>query len=353
MSKKHFSWLLGLTVVVVVIVFLLPGETTRDSGFEQQAFLAELEGQVNDIDWLRISAGGEPLATAMRRDGEWVIEEAGAYRADWPQLQALLSGLASAEVREAKTSNPAYYDRLGVEDPATPGSSGVLVEFAEATGLPAVIVGNIASGRDGQYARLAGSEQSVLLDRELDLPPAAEDWLDREVADISDAEVVEVEITQPGGETVLARKVSADDDNFELQNVADGFEPNSDWAVNSLAGGLSSLRLDDVKPAEDLDWTGAVRYRVLTADGLNVEAELVVWQDGEDGDSLHWLRLQAGAWTTAVEEGFDEEAAAGTAERAAEINRRVTGWAYHVPQNKYETMSKRMEDLVRAVEAPE
>jgi hypothetical protein len=353
MSKKHFSLLAVLTAVVVAIAFLLPGETARESGFEQEALLPDLEGQVNDIDWLRISAGGAVLATAVRREGQWQIEESAGYAADWPQIQQLLSGLSSAMVLEAKTANPEYYGRLGVEDPGSSDGSGVLVEFAEVTGLPAVIVGNAAKGRDGQYLRLADSAQSVLVDVELEVPRTAEDWLEREVTDIADSEVVEVEITAADGESVLASKVAADDADFTLQDVPEGFEPNSNWAVNSLAGGLSSLRLEAVAPASNFDWAEAVRYRVLTADGLIVEAELVALAQAGDEGEEHWLRIEAGTRTTAVEDGMDEEAAAATAERAAAINARASGWAYRVPQYKFESMSKRMEDLVRETEATE
>lgn len=353
MSRKQFSWLLGLTAVVALVAFLMPGETARESGREQQPLLPGLESRVNEIDWLRVHAGGEVLATAVRRDGQWIVEESGGYRADWPQLQQLLSGLAAAQVVEAKTANPDYYERLGVEDTDAPDAAGARIEFAESTGLPAVIIGNAASSRDGQYARLADSAQSVLIDRELDVPRAAEDWLDREVADITDDEVVEVEITHPDGEAVVARKVSADDEDFSLQNVADGFEPNSSWAVNSLAGGLDALRLDAVTPVSDIDWGEAVRYRVLTADGLNVEARLAAVERGGDDEIEHWLRLQAGAWTTAIEEGVDEEAAAATAERADALNRRVSGWAYRIPKYKYDAMVKHMADLVREVESEE
>ena len=123
--------------------------------------------------------------------------------------------------------------------------------------------------------------------------------------------------------------------------------------MNSLAGGLSSLRLDAVVPASNIDWTDAVRYRVLTADGLNVEAELVaVPAPGDEGDE-HWLRVEAGTRTTAVEDGLDEEAAAATNERAAAINERASGWAYRVPLFQYESMTKRMDDLVRETEATE
>lgn len=351
MSKKHFSWLLGLTVVVAVVAFLLPRETVRDNGMEASALLPDLEEKVNDIDWLRVSAEGETIATLVRRDGRWVVEEAHGYAADWPQVHGLLTDLAGAQVIETKTSNPEYYDRLGVEDPGSPGAAGVMVEFGDSAGLPPVIAGNTAQGRGGQYLRLAGSAHSVLVDRELEISRATGEWLDSGIIDISENEVVEVAVTPFEGEPVLIRKISADDQNFELQNVPEGHEPKSSYTVNSLAGGLSSLTLDDVVPAQDLDWSEAVGYRLLTADGLNLEAVLLEVPAEEGSSPEHWIRLEAGLYTTTVDAGVDPDGAGETAKRAEEINQRVGGWAYRIPRYKFSAMNKSMDDLVQAIEA--
>ena len=351
MSKRHFSWLLGLTVAVAVVAFLLPRETVRENGVEASALLPGLEASVNDIDWLRISAEGETIATLVRSGDRWVVEEANGYAADWPQVHGLLSDLAGAQVIEAKTSNPDYYDRLGVEDPGSSGAAGVLIEFRESAGLPPVIAGNTAQGRRGQYLRLADSAQSVLVDRELEISRGTGDWLDNDIIDISENEVVEVAVTPAEGEPVLIRKISADDQNFELQNVPEGQKPKSSYTVNSLAGGLSSLTLDDVVPAQDLDWNDAVGYRLLTADGLNVEADLLEVPAEEGGSPAHWIRLEAGLYTTTVDAGVDPDAAGETAKRAEEINQQVAGWAYRIPQYKFSAMNKRMDDLVQAIEA--
>lgn len=352
MSKKHFSLLAALTALAAIVAFLVPSQTSRDNGFEPAPLLPGLEARVNDVEWLRVSAEGAAVATLARSGDEWVVDEAGGYRADWPKVHQLLSALAAAEIVELKTANPAYYARLGVEEPDSPGAGSVLVEFAEGTGLPAVIAGNRAQGRDGQYMRLEGSEQSLLIDRELDLPRATEDWIERVIADISAEEVVEAAVTHPDGEGIVISKVSADDENFELLGVPEGMEPKSEWAVDSLAGGLDSLELDGVAPAADIDWNGQVTYRVVTADGLDLEAGLVTAAGEGEGAESHWIRLEAGLYTTAVG-GAGEEAAAETTARAEEMNSRVAGWAYRIPQYKYDAMVKRMDDLLQEAETDE
>ena len=121
--------------------------------------------------------------------------------------------------------------------------------------------------------------------------------------------------------------------------------------MNSLAGGLSSLTLDDVVPDTEFDWTGATRFRVVTAGGLNVEADLLPVTTKEGNPPEFWMRLDAGLYITTIDAGVDPDAGETTAQRAEAINARVSGWAYRIPQYKHDAMSKRMEGLVKKIEA--
>lgn len=367
MNRKHFVGLLATVLVVALVLLLVPGRTGKQAGLEQTHLLPDLQQKVNDIDWLRITGpGGVTVATLARKDGRWVVSEAGGYAADWGRVKALLSSLAQAVIVEPKTANPQYYSRLGVEDVSRDNAGGVQVEFAEATGLPAVILGKRAQKRSGQYARIASSAESALLDREVDVSPSRTEWLQRTIIDIPAAEVVEVRIEHPDGNVVLARKTSADDKDFRLENVPEGRAAKSDFAVNSLANALASLRLDGVEPDDGKPWPGALKIRVLTADGLLVEGEAMEREEPVSGgetaagapEKSFWLRLQASVYRTAVGGPVEADGAGGdaddaqsadkdTAGRAAEINRRTRGWAYRIPQYKYEAMDKRLDDLLK------
>ena len=354
MSRKHFSWLLFLTFVVAGLVLMVPGKTSKESSIEQTVLLPGAAAQVNDIDWLRLTSGGKVTVTTLKREGSvWVVEEASAYRADWGRLKTLLTGLSQAEVIEAKTANPEYYPRLGVEDVGLPDAGGVMIEFSAYSGLPALIIGKSAQGRDGQYARLRDATASVLLDRRIEVSAKQSDWLDTTIVDISDAEVVEVEIEHPDGESIKALKFSADDENFKLQDIPEGMEIKSEWTVNTFAGAMAALSLDSVAPDGDLDWNDAIRFRLLTADGLLLESELIAINADKTTEKEYWIRLHAGLYTTAVESSIEEVDDAGkTSERAESINKRVTGWAYRIPSYTFDSMTRRNDDLLQPAGSP-
>ena len=350
MSKKRFSALLLVTVVVAMLVLLIPDKTAQENAFQKHRLLPGLAVLVNDIEDVRLTgAGGETIATMNRRGGKWLVAESSDYRADWTVLRQLLSDLAAAEVIEGKTSNPELYTRLGVEDMGGPDAAGVLIGFAEQTGLPSLIVGNRAQGRQGQYVRLSGSDQSALIDRALTVPGDMQQWLEREIIDIQQAELVEISVTHPDGEQIVLKKASADDTDFELQKIPEGREVKSNWTVNSIGGGMTSLRLDAVVPAGDVDWSDAVNISALTADGLRVSAQLVSKED------QHWISLSASVYRPAVaqepvEVDVETIAPLEPTERVNQITDRVTGWAYAIPQYKAEVLMKRMDDLLKPLD---
>lgn len=347
MSRKHFSWLLFATFIVGAIVLLLPVQTGKDGAPETGSLLPGLEARVNDIEWLRLTAAGDKtVATLQRKGTSWTVEEASGYRADWDLIRDLLSGLAQARVVEAKTANPEYYDRLGVEDVDSETAAGIMIQFSADAGLASVIVGNQARGRSGQYVRLADAKESALIDRPLAVPADRSAWLDTFIIDISDAEVVEVEVDHPDGESIKIVRASADDEDFQLLEIPEGREIKSNWTVNALGGVLADLNMDSVAPQTGLDWEGGIGMTLLTADGLLIEAGLLERPAADESDDREfWIRIEAGLYTTALGAGA-ESGNTETRARAESINQRVKGWAYRIPQYKFKSMSVKMDDLL-------
>ena len=71
------------------------------------------------------------------------MAERADYPADEAKVRKLLIALADAKVVEEKTSNPASYATLGVEDMKGTGATGLRVELA---GLPKPVTSSSARG---------------------------------------------------------------------------------------------------------------------------------------------------------------------------------------------------------------
>ena len=324
MSKKNFSVLILVLAAVALAVYLVPTHTGREASTESRPFLPQLAAVANDVASVRITAnGGSDVVTLERAADGWTVQESYGFPADWTVLRPILADLSQAEVVEDKTANPEYYDRLGVGDPRAENATSKLIEFPGRDDVPGVIVGNRAQGRTGQYLRRADEEGSVLIDKNINLPIDAAGWLKRDIIDIADDEVLAVRISHADGEVVAIARDATDVTDFTLDGIPEGREPKSTWAVNQLASVFSGLKLDAVKPVDEVDWENAADLQLTTADGLVINARLA-----EEAEH-RWIRLEA----------------SGT-EEADTINDGTHRWAYRIPLYKYDAMNKRMDDLL-------
>jgi len=367
-SRKHFSILLALAVLATLAVTLLvPQKTGHEGSPGSTLLLPDLGEVVNQAQSLRLR-GADGVSTSLKRlDDRWVIEDLHDYPANWTKLKKILADLAQAQVVESKTDNPAYYDRLGVADlDASEEADGVEISLDAADRRWSVIVGHEAEGRSGQYARVSGQAQSVLIDRSLEVALDPIEWAQREVLDVNAGSAAEVEIIHPDGDWILARKHAATDSDFVLESLPEGREAVSSWSINSLANTLSDLRMDSVRPAVDEAVEGAVKFRLLTFGGVEYIAQ--AWQDGDD----RWVALRASVpparnsdpeeTSVAVESTASEAAPEAVddsmppkedpAALAAAFNERAGGWFFRIPVYKYDSLTKRLESLLKPETAP-
>lgn len=359
--KRNFLYLAVVTVLALLALWLLvPDEGSIEKSAVDILFLPEISKQINDVNRVEIiSAGNETVATLVRNGARWQFEQMSGYPANWVKLQDLLAGLAQARVVELKTDKPKYYARLGVEDIAAVDAGSVLVRISIGDQTTGILVGRRATGSQGQYMRLQKSAASVLVDRKLDVSTGQLDWVDSKIIDISASEVAEVEIIHPQGERVFVTRISADQTDFDLVGLPQGREIKTSWAVNSLGSVFSMLNMEKVKPEGGVDWSDAVKMRLLMFSGIEIMADML-----EAGDE-HLFRLRAGFpaadvvknqpgddKTSVEQQDIEKRAANDVAKKVDDINQKAADWVYGITKQKYEAMVKKPEDLLKPLESP-
>ncbi len=344
-------------VLLLVVVRSFNGSTDDD---DSSLLLPDFAEQANELDEIRISGAENPEGTTIRRSdaGGWVVSGQHDYPADLAKLRQLVIALSEATIVEEKTSNPEYYEHLGLGDPDD-GGNGTKVTASAGDATSTVIFGETAQG-ERRYARNPETAASYLVDRNPELPLTSTAWLEPNVADVLPGDISRMVITHADGERVELAKGEVDSADYAAVNLPEGRELNYPSIGNGIAGALGGLTLEEVRPASDAE--PATTAVFTTKDGLEVTVRVIdtLVEPAEPGPEAeeeapagaaaegetapaepeieHWLGLSAKA-------SSDE-----AKERADAINARVEGWEYRVPAYKAELLTKRWDDLLKPAE---
>ena len=345
MTRKNVQVLLAIVVALILTIFAV--ETTDDpSSISQgQPLLPGFSEQANEAQRVRVLfSDADPLAI-RREAGNWVISARDDYLADLGKLRQFILALAEARVIEEKTSNPDLYEKLGVNDPED-GGSGAKVSVSGEGFSYTVILGDSAQGNH-RYVRLADEQSSYLIDKDPDLSQEIGDWLQPDILDIDSKRIRTVSIEHDNGEKITIEKSAEELTDFTALDIPEGRELSYATIGNGIAGALKQLELDDVRKArEGAPVTSAV---FETWGGLRIRAAV-----STDNDES-WVAFAAEE--TPVESDTEPPDDPGAQalkvdedESAADINARVSGWQYRLPDHKKNLLVRRWEDILKSTD---
>jgi len=327
-AKSLLALIVAVAVLAAVSLFMSPANGPAPG--TDQPFLPGLRDALNQIDRMTITGnGGHTIATLERRDDNWVVAERSGYPADMGKLRRLLIALADAVIIEEKTSNPEYYDRLGVEDVEREDAAGRRIDLHGMAEPLSVIIGETAG--NGTYVRQADRATSWLVSGEIRPGGDTTDWLDTSVLDIPADRITSVTITHPDGSVLRITRAEADSPGFEVMEVPANRQLSYPTVGNSIGNALAALRFDDVEPAADFEPgdTPATVAHFETSDGLNIDVSSYPMEDQTR------IRFDVGA-----------DAEADAKAEAEDLKARLEPWVYILPAYKADQFVKRMDDLL-------
>jgi len=364
MSRNRFTFLLIITLAAALAVILLSRSVNQEQGASEGLLLPALEQAVNDIGAVDIVAPGGSTAVSLRRgDERWRVLEKDGYEADFGQVIELLRSLRQARTVEARTANPEWYSKLGVQPVASDDATGRRLDFPGHE-IASVIIGQTDPTGNGSYARRAKEAQSWLLDEVVEVPVDPVAWLEQGVMDIPAEDIAEVVIRHADGETLRIARAGDDDPEFVLLDVPAGREAGPPRLRRAVASGLRGLNLQDVRRHQPSLPEDAVRVLFVTTDGLNFVADVF---ESEGRYWVHFTVSPENAATSAEPASSDdaaqpeESAAAGESEdeddsaeqQAAErlasavaVDARLSPWQFEIPKRRYDDITPRLEELL-------
>ncbi len=387
MKKSSFVILGVLALAAVLVAWQLGLKPRQADPLNAEALsagellLPDFADSANQIEQVEIiGAGNNTLVTLQRGEDHWGIVERGGFPADWSQVRGLLRELGQAEVIAPKTARPENYARLGVADVSTDNTGGGLLRWGSAPDQ-SLIIGIEPSDLTGRYVRQPEAAQSYLVDQPLEVRTDPRDWIDAAILDWQADRLRSITIRHADGDTVRIQRSNPDALEMNLINIPDGREISGQWAVNGIANSLVSLRADDVRRASGELPDNATRALFETDDGINLVLSL--YRDEAPADNPE-SAAEEGAIETAEGEYLvrfevtrepqpansqavanqDAETDSGAAPSATvmdtsdnqdadpqaeveRLSRRVDGWEFIIPDYKYNSINKRLEDLLK------
>ena len=292
MSRRRFTALLVAALVVLAAALYLG--SMRDHGAPSAGgtlFLPQLAGSLATVSEIDLQKGAAAPAVTLHRAGEqWTVAQRTDYPADASKIHKLLLSLADAKIVEEKTSNPANFSLIGVDDPAGPNATGTQITLATKDGKHSVIVGKPIG--EGNFARRGGENRSFTVEPGItaDVDPKA--WIDARLLDVPAAQIQTIEVKFPSSPGYSLRRLKAGEDGFAL----DGAPPAGRKVLDAKAlapspSTLGNLGADDVAAATSIDFNKPSQAIFTLADGNVITVTGTGTGTGTAANDKRWIEV--------------------------------------------------------------
>lgn len=358
MNSKNLVIFAVITVVAILAATLVGKKRAPSSSLEKEILFSELSGQINDVHRLRLEKHGKTLGL-VKTDTAWVIEEADNYPANFGKIKETVIAVSKLMILARKTSNPDLYRRLGVEDPLAEDANSLLLSLQDDKDneLATVIVGNTrhsksADSLPGLYVRLPADDSALLVEGRIDVSAESRDWIDRELMDIDAAQISKIVIEHKDGPRVSLHRAE-DIDDFTLDNIPEGKEMQSAVIISRISTMLESLSADGVVSADRIKDQVSSTATLSTFDGLDISISSAVIDDifyAGFSVSARQSESTTEEQLSSADEAGQAEQAPTAPELAKSLNQKLAGWAYIIPDYKFELFTQQLEELVRGPE---
>jgi len=347
MSNRNLAFLVILTAAVVVLTAFLHVEGKKDAP-PAVAGTYLIQGLDPDSISKITIEGKDDAVNLVRRGDGFVVAEKKDYPASNKVINELIIKSLDIRVDQKITENVENHADLGV---AEDSEDAVSVTFIGADDKP--LVGYIKSKSDeesgGFYLRPVGNDTVYRSGNYLWLQTRPIDYVDREILSVTKSDIEQVDIAVGEEKYTIAKDES---DKVSLGSIPEG-KKVKDSEHENVFHALSSLRISDVLPADELDleWDGKYVCRLKSG--------LIYTVSSAEKDGKTYVRLSAQApkpgrieigKEDSDEELKEKEAMILAAETAAEIGETHGEWIYEIPSSAAKKLRKPFAELIEDIE---
>jgi hypothetical protein len=339
MSRQRFIALLIAALAAISAAVYLSAQRNVAREVHGQSLLPSLAGELNSVTSLSVLKGSATPSVTIHKQGEqWTVAERANYPADVPKLRRLLLSLSDAKIREEKTSDPAKYSIIGVEDPTKPGATGAQIELIAKQGKHDLIVGKPVE--QGNFVRRVGEKSSYIVEPGISFEAEPRYWIDTHLFDLSTDKIQSIQfkpetgpaytlrrVTEPAPKPDEGKKIAtAAVSKFVLEGVPSGRQAADSNTLSPSATAFSNLDDDDVAPSADIDFSKPSTLTLTLSDGG------IITLTGAAVGEKRWIQVAA--------------------TKDASLSAKTSGRAFEIATYRYDQIFKPLEQLLVPKPAP-
>jgi hypothetical protein len=337
--RRNLAIFLGIVVLAVLAAWIgLRKQAARVAPkYAHTEFLPGFAAHVREAARIHIvSKKNGTFDVVFKPNKGWVLPTKSDYPASFEEVNRTLVSLATLQTIEPKTARADWLHYISLDTPPRGDGTAITVSSDRGRMLADIIVGKSEEigdtiGAIGLFVRRPGETQSWLVRAQAELHSDPFDWLDKTIVDLDRTRIANTTVDLPDGQSFQVARDTRRDQDFHLVVMPSGRELANAAAADGIATAVTDLTFDDVKPAKDIDFSGAVRAVTKTFDGVSITVDVV--KIGSD----YWA--QFGAMNMVADPAMGRESRA--------INARVSGWAYKLPEYKGAAFMTTLESMLK------
>ena len=214
----------------------------------------------------------------LKKDNNWILPNYDSYPASKSKIYNFFANIEALKLLDKKTNDGKYHEKLGLEYPFKKNSNGERISLVDQNNqtIFSFILGNAiekGNNKKYRYIRKDDTSQAWIYTDNLNLFSNEIEWGNNNILNIARWRVKSVTTKDflKKNNNIKVFRDSFEKSTYNLEDVPNGFELKSSYALNSLAAALENVEIIDIKYKSNLKKYKLIREIKYTMfDGLEL-----------------------------------------------------------------------------------
>ena len=279
--KKIILYLFVLFFTVLTLILFVNKKTYKNNKNIENLY-PNFSEKLNNISRINIKSEQTSYDLAKKND-RWVVPEYDDYPIDLKKINSLLLEISSLKLIEKKTSNPQYFEKIGINIPIRNNKNSKIIRVYDIEDqlLYSFIIGNKSRASSSQnlfYIRRESDEQAWLFVNRMTIYDRSFEWVDRRLFKfgrwrIKNFKVIDHKKKQ---NNFYIYRDNYSDNGFKLHNLPKNQKVKKPLEVHSIVSTIERIVIKNVLKKSSINKKKIIRsIEIVMFDGQTITIDIL------------------------------------------------------------------------------